>query len=273
MSARLGHGLSGAGPPLLLLNGGMMSYAAWEPLAAPWARAHTVVGCDFRGQLMSPGPPPERMEGHADDVLELLDALGVERAHVVGTSFGALVGLLLAARHPERVAALVAVSATTHVTADMWQAAQPLIAAARATLAGADPRAVFDALLPTAFSPAFRAKRAAALRQRREQFAELPRSWFEGLLGLLAALEGLDLRPWLGRVGAPTLVVGAELDATFPPEYSRALAEAVPGARLELVRGAGHALVAEDSPALAALVQNFIDGAAAGAAGPGWRAS
>jgi pimeloyl-ACP methyl ester carboxylesterase len=273
VSEVLAHRVTGSGPPLLLLNGGLMTYASWEPLASALAATHTLVGCDFRGQLLSPGTPPARLEGHVADVLALLDALALPRVHVVGTSFGALVGLSLAARHPERVAALVVVTATTHVDADMWAAAQPLVAAARAALDGGDPGAVFDALLTTAFSPAFREREAEALALRRRQFAELPRAWFEGLLGLLGALEGLDLRPQLGRVRAPTLVVAAELDATFPPERSRALAAAVPGARLESVAGAGHALVAEDSPALAALVQNFIQGPAASAAASAGRAS
>ena len=83
---------------------------------------------------------------------------------------------------------------------------------------------------------------------------------------LVQAIEGLDLRSRLGAVKAPTLVVAAELDATFPPEHSRELAAAIPGARLETVAGAGHALVAENSPGLAALMQNFLAELAAGAA-------
>lgn len=273
MTALLAHRVSGAGPPLLLLNGGLMTYAAWEPLAAALAATHTLVCCDFRGQLLSPGAPPAGLDGHVADVVALLDALSVARAHVVGTSFGGLVALSLASGHPERVAGLAVVTATTHISAEMWAETQPLLTATRATLHGGDPGAVFDALLPTAFSPAFRERQGALLGARRKRFAELPRAWFEGLLGLLGALEGLDLRPRLGRVRAPTLVVAAELDATFPPEQSRALAAAVAGARLEVVAGSGHALVVEDPPALLALVHNFLEGPAAGAAAPGGRAS
>ena len=108
----LTHRVDGDGSPLLLLNGGMMSMAAWEPIARRLAARHRVIRCDFRGQLLSPGPPCASMEDHADDVAALLDALGETRVDVVAASFGAYVGLLLAARHPERVHSLVAATVT-----------------------------------------------------------------------------------------------------------------------------------------------------------------
>jgi 3-oxoadipate enol-lactonase len=59
----------------------------------------------------------------------------------------------------------------------------------------------------------------------------------------MAALEGLDLRPLPAEDRLPTLVVGGEADATFPPEHSRALADGIPGARLVLIREGSHGLV------------------------------
>jgi len=72
--------------------------------------AHRVIGFDFRGMLMSPGTPHAVLEGHVDDVLALLDYLGVTRVHAVGTSFGALIGAMLAARHPVRVRSLALIT-------------------------------------------------------------------------------------------------------------------------------------------------------------------
>ncbi len=98
----LTHRLEGAGQPVLLLNGGLMTLAGWETLAAPLRARFQVLRCDFRGQLLSPGASPPTLDGHADDVVALLDGLGLETVHVVGTSFGALVAVILAARWPER---------------------------------------------------------------------------------------------------------------------------------------------------------------------------
>lgn len=264
--APLTHQIEGSGETVLLLNGGLMSVAAWEPIAHAIRRSHEVVRCDFRGQLLSPGEPPATLEGHATDAAALLDTLGRERVNVVGTSFGAEVGLLLAATRPERVASLAAITATDRVTPDAWTAALPLLQACREAAAGGDGARVFDLLLPGTFSPAYLNAQAALLRERRQQIAAFPAAWFAGLAGLLGALEGLDLTPQLGRIRCPTLVVAAERDLTFPPERSDALAAAIPGAVLTVVPGSGHALVAEAPGRLVEILDSFLANLAAGGA-------
>ncbi|MGE0452335.1 MAG: alpha/beta fold hydrolase [Vicinamibacteria bacterium] len=261
----LAHQTTGAGEPVLLLNGGLMSMAAWEPVSTTLAAERRVVLCDLRGQLLSPGTPPATLDGHVDDALRLLDALALESADVVGASFGALVALRLAARHPGRARSLVAVTACERITNAEWPAAQRLIEAALAASAGADGRRVFDLLAETTFSPAYVSAQGPAFAERRERIGRMPRAWFEALAGLLESLRGLDLRPLLGAIRCPTLVVGAELDLTFPPERSRALAAAVPGARLEIVPGAGHALVVEAPEALLRVVREFWSHSSEGA--------
>ncbi|MDX1645246.1 MAG: alpha/beta fold hydrolase, partial [Thermoanaerobaculia bacterium] len=100
---------------VVLLNGGFMTTASWEPLARSLAECCRVVRCDFRGQLRSPGQVREELAGNVGDLVALLDGLdsaidgGIEPVHLLGTSFGGEIALLLAARHPERVASLVAV--------------------------------------------------------------------------------------------------------------------------------------------------------------------
>ncbi|HWN44225.1 MAG TPA: alpha/beta hydrolase, partial [Thermoanaerobaculia bacterium] len=100
----LTYRIDGEGEPVLLLNGGMMTLTAWEPVVAALDSRFQVVRCDFRGQLQSPGEPEPSLEAHVRDLVELIDGLGLERVHVVGTSYGGLVGLLFAALHPKRTA-------------------------------------------------------------------------------------------------------------------------------------------------------------------------
>ena len=256
----LAHRVSGSGTadPVLLMNGGMMTHVGWNQVASGLASSMPVIGFDFRGQLMSPGTPPPSIDGHVPDVVALLDHLQVPRVHVVGTSFGAEVAVVLAASHPERVRSLSAITAGDRVTPEMWAAAQPLREAARAAAAGGDGGVLLDLMMPSAFSPAYLTAQAGALALRRQQFAALPRAWFQGLDGLLGSLEQLDLRPLLGRITCPTLVVGAELDRTFPIEHSRALAAGIPGAQLEIVPGSGHALVAEAPDRLLEILLSFL---------------
>ncbi|HEY0788646.1 MAG TPA: alpha/beta fold hydrolase, partial [Thermoanaerobaculia bacterium] len=116
----------GEGDPLLLLNGGLMSIASWDPIAPPLAAGRKVVRFDFRGQLLTSGPAPATLDDHASDVLELLDSLAIERADLLGTSFGGLVALIVAGRWPARVRRLVVVTATAALTPEMRRQALAL---------------------------------------------------------------------------------------------------------------------------------------------------
>ncbi|GAA0594146.1 alpha/beta hydrolase [Streptomyces crystallinus] len=108
--ARLHYEVRGEGP-LLLVMGAPMSAAAFAPLADALAGEYTVVTHDPRGISGSVLDDPEQdstPELRADDVVALLDALGADSADVFGSSGGAVTGLALAARHPERIRTLVA---------------------------------------------------------------------------------------------------------------------------------------------------------------------
>lgn len=259
-SAVLTHRVEGVGPPLLLLNGGLMSFTVWEPVASSLAARHRVIRCDFRGQLLSPGEPPATLEGHARDVLALVDHLGLTRVNVAGTSFGAIVGVTLAASHPERVASLALVAATDRVERGSAEDAlgAALRRACRAAAEGGDGGQLLDLLARQTYSAEWLKARSEILLQRRQQMASLPPGWFRCVERFLDALDGLDLRPELARVCCPALVLGAELDRTFPLECSHALARALSGATLEVVPGAGHAVVVEAPERVARILESFL---------------
>lgn len=246
MSGLLPHRERGTGDAVLLLNGGMMTFAAWEPIAAPLAERFRVLLCDFRGQLLSPVPAPARLEEHVEDVDRLLASLAPGPVHVLGTSFGAEVGLLLAALHPERVRTLTVVAATDLFTEEMFEIGAPVLAACREALAGGDRGRVLDAISAYAYRPGWLERNRDALLARRSAVAALPDAWFRGVADLVESLRGVDLSPRLGEVRCPVHVVAAERDAVMPLERVRSLASKVPGARLTVIPGAGHAVVAED---------------------------
>ncbi|HET7747286.1 MAG TPA: alpha/beta fold hydrolase [Vicinamibacteria bacterium] len=261
----------GQGPAILLLNGGLMSIAAWEEIASPLQDGHRVVRCDFRGQLLSPGEPPADIAGHARDVAGVLEAAGVERAHVVGTSYGGFVAVALAAAFPSRVASLTIITSADRVTDAALGGLRELRTLALAVAEGAaDGGAVFDHILPATFSDAFAERHRELIATRRAAVAGLPRAWFTGLAGLTHAIDGLDLGARLAHVRCPTLVVSAALDRTFPPERSRRLAARIPGARLVELTGVGHAAVLEAPGRIVDLVRGHVD--AVEKARPGARA-
>ena len=254
-----------AGPPVLLLNGGLMSIASWEPIASLLGERHPVLRCDFRGQLRTPGPAHRELAPNADDLVALLDALELERVHLFGTSFGGLVGLLLAARHPERVASLVAVTVSDRTTLRMTETTRGLRRVVAGILAGADGGGLLEAMVDDIYSASFRRENRQMLAARSRQVAGLPPAWFESVDGILAAVETFDLGAEAARIRCPTLVVVAADDRVMPPERGRALAAAIPGARLAEHPVSGHTLVVEDPEWLAREALAFLDGLPAAA--------
>jgi 3-oxoadipate enol-lactonase len=254
----LAHRVDGEGAPVLLLNGGMMSMSAWQEIASPLAERYQVVRCDFRGQLTSPGTPHATLDGHVEDVVALLDHLGIARAHVVGTSFGAEVGLLLAATQSARVASLTAVTVTAVPTPMLQQGGALLARQARWAARGGPRRAFFDNTTSVFYSRDWVRAHRAELSTRREQVVLLPPEWFENAAVLLDTLTSFDLRAAVEMIVCPTLVVAAEGDVVMPVAYAHAVATAIPGARLEVVADSGHVLVHEQPARLLELLLGFL---------------
>ena len=252
------HRIDGEGKALLLLNGIAMSVASWEPVLRQFAESFRLVRCDFRGQLMMPVAPPADVADHVKDVVALLDHLEIETVHLVGTSFGGVVGTLVAGRHPDRVRSLITVASAPGFFEEMADEVELWKMACRRTLDGGDRGHLSDVLEPVAYSPAYIESHHEELAVRRAQIAALPDRWFEGLFGLLDSAHSLRLRSELAAIRCPTMVVAAEVDAFVPLDRARGLAEAIGGARFEIIQGAGHAVVVEQPQRVAELCLEFL---------------
>jgi pimeloyl-ACP methyl ester carboxylesterase len=256
--ALLTHEVQGEGEPLLLLNGGMMTFASWAPVSSVLARDFKVILCDLRGQLLSPGPVPEDLAANVDDLCALLDHLGIDSAHVVGTSYGGEIGLLMAALAPQRVRSLIGVTVSDYATEAIWQGSEDLRILVHESRLGGDKGRIHDRIVSEVYSAAYREANAEELATRRSQVSLLPESWFEGVEGILVAIEGLDLRPHMEAVRCPTLIVIAGDDRSIPPERSVALAALIDGATTRTHKTSGHALVAEDPAWLSEVMLDFL---------------
>ncbi len=256
-SSLLKSRVDGQGEPLLLLNGGLMSMAAWQPVAASLKERFRVVRCDFRGQLLSPGEAPPSLDVHVGHVIELLDALGLQRVHLAGTSFGGLAAIRLAARHPQRALSLAVIAAADRITPEVREMTRTVRRLALEAAAGEDGGRLIDFMTPWMHAAAFRAEQEELLSFQRLWVSALPAVWFRGIAALFEAVEDIDLGPDLGAVRCPALVLAAEEDRTFPLERSRALAAGIPGARLEVVPG-GHGLVIESPGRVAEALLRFL---------------
>ena len=254
---RLAVHTRGSGLPFLLLHGFPLDHGMWSG-QEPLAEHLRLIVPDQRGFGASGGAQPESIPQLADDAVALLDELHVsEPAIICGLSMGGYVAQHVAARHPERVRALILVD--TRLEADT-----PEARAARRDLAGAVER-IGQEIVAEAMVPNLLAKSAAARADpRRPAIEEDLRRAIRAtpVATIVAALAALGERPDMvepmRRVQAPVLlVVGAE-DAITPPECLERAQGVFPDARLLVVPRCGHMTPLEAPATFNAAVLDFL---------------
>lgn len=216
------------GEPVLMLHSLGTTLHVWDPQAEALARGRRVIRPDLRGHGLSEAPNGSyTMDMLARDALNLLDRLGVQRAHVCGVSIGGRIALEMAALAPDRVLSLVLCDTALEFTPpDTWQ--QRIDAVAKGGMAAiADAvmeRWVVDQTLPS----------SKALRRM------LLRTDPAGYAGCAAALRDTRAADVTGKVLCPATVVVGEKDASTPPAAAKAVQAAIPGADLVTIADAAH---------------------------------
>jgi 3-oxoadipate enol-lactonase len=252
----------GSGEPLLLIMGMSGTHLSWgEPFLDLLARDFALTAYDHRGVGRSSRTEPGyAIADLADDAAGLLDALGLERAHVLGISMGGMVAQELALRHPGRLRTLT-LGCTYAGGPDGRLTSQEVFGLlAEAWRSGDRERALrtgWEVNVSARFAAddgAYAAFRAAAL--------ELPVP-VPVIMGQVQAIGGHDTSARLGEVAAPTLVVHGDEDRMLPVDNAPAIAGRIPGARLEVLEGVGHLFWIEQPERSAALVRDHARSAAA----------
>jgi 3-oxoadipate enol-lactonase len=231
----------GSGEPLLWITGFAISSEIFSPVIATYAGGFDCIRYDNRGAGRSPAPwRPTSIPELAGDAVRLLDALGLDSAHVYGLSMGGMIAQEMAIRFPDRVRALV-LGGTSHGGP---RAVLPSPRVAAALTSRGAPAAVRAELVGRAlFTPEFR-QREPELVRRYLALLGRHRTSGRGLLSHLTASTYHDTRARLGRIVAPTLVLHGAQDELTPVGNARLLAAAIPDAELGLVP-AGHAYLLE----------------------------
>jgi 3-oxoadipate enol-lactonase len=248
----LHHQVAGpAGAPVLVLGSSLGTTAGlWDAQAAALVRHFRLVRYDLRGHGQSPLPPgPYDIVDLAQDVVALLDRLGVERAHLGGLSLGGMVSLCVAARWPERVERLVVCA-----TAAQLGPAQGWADRAAAARAGG-MAAVADTVLGRWFTPAFRARRPDQVARVRAMLLATPVAGYAACCGVI---ERMDLRPELAAIRAPTLAIAAADDPATPPHHLAAIAAGVAHGRTAVVGAAAHLVNIEQPEAVTDLIVEHL---------------
>jgi pimeloyl-ACP methyl ester carboxylesterase len=227
------------GDPVLLIMGLGGSGRMWWRLEPHVARERPTLLIDNRGTGDSDSIRGRiSMADMAADAVAVLDAAGAERAHVVGVSMGGMIAQHLALDHRDRVRSLVlgCTTAGGRSGPPPWRL---LAATALRPLVG--PNGTWRLVAPILYSQATRG-RPDRLREDLERRAA-DATPTATLLAQMGAIAGHDTRARLAELeGIPTLVLHGSADSLVPPAAGRRLAEAIPGARLHVVEGAGHVM-------------------------------
>jgi pimeloyl-ACP methyl ester carboxylesterase len=247
----------GEGEPLLILNGTTQSLGFWAPAATVYAERHRVITYDLRGLGGTErGSGPMTVRSLAEDALALLDALGVERAHVLGYSLGSAMAQELALLAPDRVASLVLLC--TWARPDGFQRAV-LTGLAHPWRTGHVQEAL--AALGIAFSPELlNSPEFPAMVEQMLPLFPSSEAQVAAVVEQWEADAGHDTLDRLPGITAPTLVIAGEQDLLTPHWHGRQVAEAIPGARFELFTGPGssHAVGDERAAEVLPLVLGFL---------------
>jgi pimeloyl-ACP methyl ester carboxylesterase/DNA-binding winged helix-turn-helix (wHTH) protein len=249
--ARLAYALVGAGPPLVKVANWLSHLEIdWQgPVWPHWlkllSRDHCLVRYDARGNGMSDWQVPSlEFEDFVADLGTVLDAAGVTRAPLLALSQGAAVAVAYAARHPERVSALILVGGCARgwrvkSHPDLRERFEALMVLMRQGWGGQN--AAFRQIFTGAFFP-------EGTKEQIDWFNEMQRLTTspKGAADLLSALGDIDVRAELPRVRAPTLVLHSPADAVVPFSDGIELASGIAGARFVRVESPNHLWLADE---------------------------
>lgn len=245
-----GHDLSGPdhAPVVVFSNSLGTTWEMWDEVVPALRGRYRILRYDTRGHGRSPvADGSTTIDALADDLAELLDGLGIPSAHMVGLSLGGMTMQALAVRRPDLVRGLVLAATSAHMPpAQEWAKRAEAVRARGMSV-------VADAVAQRWFTPDF-AQAPAAVRARQGLMSVPP----EGYAACCDAIAAMDLRPVLGSIAAPTLVVAGADDPATPLDHALALAQGIRDAELVVLPRAAHLLAVERPDAFAGHVLGFL---------------
>jgi 3-oxoadipate enol-lactonase len=223
----------GTGPALFLFHSLLSDRASFDAVVPQLSQSFRVIVPELPGFGRSKG-----VSGGLADVADRMaeavkDGAGGDEAIVLGNGYGGFVALQMAIRHPNIATRLILADCGAAFSEQGREAFRNMAAASKAK----GLSAITDVAMRRLFAPEFQAQHPDLMRDRREAFLKTDP---EVLRAACIALAELDLRPELGQVKVPVLVLVGEHDEATPPPMSHELAAGLPNARLKIIPGCAH---------------------------------
>lgn len=251
------HDAGASKPVLVFINSLGTDFRIWSTVAEAFRDDYSILLYDKRGHGLSDvGATPYTIDDHAADLEALLDHVGARDIIICGLSVGGLIAQNVAARRRRQVKQLILCDTAHRIgTAESWNTRISAIEAH-----GIESLA--DTVMERWFTPAFRAGRTEELAGCRNMLVRQPAA---GYAATCVALREADQTEMVKALDMPTLCIVGDQDGSTPPDLVRSMAELIPGARFEIIAGAGHIPCIEQPKSLVASMRNFLNSQTAGA--------
>jgi 3-oxoadipate enol-lactonase len=249
--------VAGSGPAIVFWPSLMMDGTMWAAQAEHFAATRRVVLIDPPGQGgSSPLSRHFSFDECAQALAQILDALDIDKADYVGNSWGGMIGGTFAARYPQRVGHAVLMNATASPPGLRHRIEYPLLATVARAL-GRIRWPLTDRVIDAFVGPTTRRRRPQVVETIRAALARVnTASVYWAVLSVVPRRP--DQRPLFATIRTPVLVVAGREDRVFPVAEARAMADAIPGARFEVLEDAAHLAGLECPDTVNALIEAFI---------------
>ena len=253
----INYDVQGEGEPLLLIPYTSADHACWAFQLPAYTEHFTCIAIDLPGSGESDKPPgPYSTEGHADLVATFLGAIGIEGAHVAGMSFGAAVGMHLAARHPNRVRSLSLHSGWhasddyLSIVVEQWR----VLVTTLPTVADV----VIQGIFPWCFTPEMYAERPELVETLVNFVRGRPAQPVEAFLAQTDAVLAHDAGAALGAIDTPTLITFGARDLVCSTRFAEPLNDGIAASELVVFEHLSHAGLHEDPETFNRVTLDFL---------------
>ncbi len=251
---RMNYELSGKkGAPVVVLSHSLSSgLLMWNPQMDALNPYFQVLRYDTRGHGASDAPSGSyTLELLAEDVIGLLDALGMDRVHFVGLSMGGMIGQCLALNHPHRLKSLTLCDTASIVPVE----AQPIWQERMDKVSKKAMEALFEETMERWFTPAFLRRNPPMVKLIREQILATP---VAGYIGCAEAIRRLNYLDRISEIKTPTLIMVGEDDPGTPVSASEAMHKRITNSKLVVLPSARHLSNVEQTNAFNSALLNFL---------------
>jgi 3-oxoadipate enol-lactonase len=249
----------GEGEPLLLIMGLSLNSKSWFRTLPALSEHYQVIIFDNRGTGLSSKPnTPYSIDLMADDARDVLDAVGVNSAHVYGISMGGMIAQRLALKYPKRIKSLILGCTTTGGVNHVQPGADVSMLMLSRGSSSATPEEMAWATAHILYSQSFFEKQRVLVAEDIHKRIELPIEPYAYMLQLQACMSH-DTYNVIDQINIPTLVIHGDEDKLIPFENGVTLAKKIPNAEFLTVNGAGHIYVTEANDLVNARVLDFLN--------------